>query len=67
MVQNKSYMYEQLVVIEGNLLCTGMYINGTSLKNKNDFLITSRQRVGSSKKYILERHLENKMLKYWCD
>ena len=37
------------------------------MKNKNDFLITTRQRAGSSKMYILERHLENKMLKYWCD
>ena len=42
-------------------------INGASLKNKNDFLITPRRRAGSSKKYIMERHLENKMLKYWCD
>ena len=36
-------------------------ITGASLKNKNDFLITPRQRAGSSKKYIIERHLENKM------
>ena len=42
-------------------------ITGTSLKNKNDFLITPRRRAGSSKKYIIERHLENKMLKYRCD
>ena len=39
-------------------------INGASLKNKNDFLITPRRRAGSSKKYIMERSLENKMLKY---
>ena len=39
-------------------------INRASLKNKNDFLITPRQRAGSSKKYIMERHLENKMLRY---
>ena len=38
-----------------------------SLKNKNDFLITPKRRAGSSKKDILERNLENKMLKYWCE
>ena len=32
-------------------------INRASLKNKNDSLITPRQRSGSSKKYILERYL----------
>ena len=31
-------------------------INRTSLKNKNDFLITSSQRAGSSKMHIVERH-----------
>ena len=54
-----------LVFCEGNMLCTGLYYNGPSLKNKNDFLITPQ--AGSSKKYIVERHLESKMLKYWCD
>ena len=39
-------------------------INRASLKNKNDFLITLRRRAGNSKKYIVERYLENKMLKY---
>ena len=28
------------------------------------FLISPRRRAGSSKKYVVERHLENKMLKY---
>ena len=39
-------------------------INRASLKNKNDFLINPRQRAGSSKKYSVERHLENKVLEY---
>jgi hypothetical protein len=37
-------------------------INRASLNYKSNFLITPRQRAGSSKKYILERHLENKIL-----
>ena len=32
--------------------------------NKNYFLIAPRQRAGSNKKYIVENHLENKMLNY---
>ena len=37
------------------------------MKSKNDFLITTRCRAGNSKNYIIKRHVENKMLKYWCD
>ena len=37
------------------------------MKSKNDFLITTRCRPESSKNYIIETHVENKTLKYWCD